>query len=83
MQANQALIQVGKSAGLSKNNGIPRKLIIPQNVSCDFAAAATMTEIPEKPIENNITIPIIGAIIHRLGILTPIINAIPRSIVSD
>ena len=34
----------GNNAGLSKNNGIPRKLIIPQKVSCDLAAAAKSQE---------------------------------------
>ena len=59
------------------NNGIPSKFIIPQNVSWDFAVAARVTEIPEKPNENNITIPIIGIIIKGFGKVTPIAKAIP------
>ncbi len=67
----------GKSAGLSMKSGMPRKLITPQNVSWDFAVAATITDIPENPSENKITIPIIGAIIQKLGNVTPIASAIP------
>jgi hypothetical protein len=59
------------------NNGIPSKFIIPQNVSWDFAVAARVTEIPEKPNENNITIPMIGIIIKGFGKVTPIAKAIP------
>jgi hypothetical protein len=40
--------------------------------------AATITEMPEKPNENKITIAIIGAIISGFGKLTPIANAIPK-----
>jgi hypothetical protein len=39
--------------------------------------AATITEIPENPRENNITIAIIGAIISGFGKVTPIAKAIP------
>jgi len=68
----------GKRAGLSMNNGIPRKFIIPQNVSWDFAVAATITDIPEKPNENRITIAIMGAKTRGLGNETPIASAIPK-----
>ena len=68
----------GKSAGLSIKSGMPRKLTIPQNVSCDFAVAAITTEIPEKPSEKRITIIIIGIIINGLTKLTPIASAIPK-----
>ncbi len=61
------------------NNGIPRKLITPQNVSCDFAVAATITEIPENPNENKITIAIMGTIKIKSVKFTPIANAIPKT----
>ena len=48
-----------------------------QKVSWDFAVAATVTEIPENPNENKITIAMIGMITKRFGKLTPIANAIP------
>jgi hypothetical protein len=60
------------------NIGKPRKLTVPQKVSCDFAAAANITDIPENPIENNITIAMIGPIINKFGIVTPIAIAIPK-----
>jgi hypothetical protein len=37
-----------------------------------------MTDIPENPNENKITIAIIGAIINGFGNETPIANAIPK-----
>ena len=63
---------MGINAGLSMKRGIPKKLIIPQKVSCDFAVAATITDIPENPRENKITIAIIGTIIKGLANVTPI-----------
>src|SRR5574341_996305 len=68
----------GKSAGLSINSGILRKLTTPQNVSCDFAVAAITTEIPENPSENKITMNIIGMNIKGFTKLTPIASAIPK-----
>jgi len=58
---------------------MPRKLITPQKVSCDFATAATTTEIPENPSENKITISIIGINIRGFGKLTPSARAIPKT----
>ena len=43
-----------------------------------MAAAANITDIPENPIENKITIAMIGAIINKFGIVTPIARAIPK-----
>ena len=60
------------------NRGMPRKLITPQKVSCDFAVAATVTEIPENPRENRITIAMIGTIMTGFGKVTPIAKAIPK-----
>lgn len=67
----------GKSAGLSMNNGIPSMLIKPQKVSCDFAVAATVTDIPANPNENSMTVPIMGIIINGSENVTPIASAIP------
>ena len=60
------------------NIGNPRKLTVPQKVSWDLAAAANITDIPEKPIENKTTIAMIGAIINKFGMVTPIASAIPK-----
>ena len=77
--ANQSGINAsGKRAGLIINIGKPRKLTVPQKVSWDFAAAANITDIPENPIENRTTIAMIGAIINKFGIVTPIASAIPK-----
>lgn len=57
----------GNNAGLNMKSGIPRKFITPQKVSCDFDVAATITDIPENPSENAITMSIIGIIKTKLA----------------
>ena len=56
---------------------MPSKLIIPQKVSWDFAVAARVTDIPENPKENKITIAMMGTIMKGFGKVTPIAKAIP------
>jgi len=56
---------------------MPSKLIIPQKVSWDFAVAARVTDIPENPKENKITIAMMGIIMKGFGKVTPIAKAIP------
>ncbi len=67
----------GNSAGLIIKSGIPSILIMPQKVSCDLAVAATVTDTPANPSENNMTMPIIGIIIMGSEKVTPIASAIP------
>jgi hypothetical protein len=43
-----------------------------------LAAAANITDIPENPIENKTTTAMIGAIMNKFGIVTPIARAIPK-----
>jgi hypothetical protein len=50
------------------NRGMPRKLMSPQKVSCDLDVAATITDIPEKPSENTVTVNRIGKITNRFDI---------------
>ena len=68
----------GKSAGLSMNRGIPRKLMTPQKVSWDLDVAATITDIPEKPSEKIVTVNKIGNITSKFEMCTPNASAIPR-----